>query len=176
MGTNKNVQDFPISDNPCDAKFWTGRPEIWLEAVMGFYTKQHKEGHRTHPPRLYDLDMVGQTITIPNKGATANSDGEDKHVKINVYKSGVVVIQEPNTKDWENTDYRHIQSMVERLSTDRSRGDPKNRSSPQQKQREKEQSEFFEFEWGFYALSASKAIFRARTYNCNLFSPVMMIT
>ena len=30
-------------------------------------------------------------------------------------------------------------------------------------------------EWGFYALSASKAIFRARTYNCNLFSPVMMI-
>ena len=34
----------------------------------------------------------------------------------------------------------------------------------------------FEFEWGFYALSASKAIFRARTYNCNLFSPVMMIT
>ena len=24
----------------------------------------------------------------------------------------------------------------------------------------------FEFEWGFYALSASKAIFRARTYNC----------
>ena len=28
-------------------------------------------------------------------------------------------------------------------------------------------------EWGFYALSA---IFRARTYNCNLFSPVMMIT
>ena len=34
----------------------------------------------------------------------------------------------------------------------------------------------FEFEWGFYALSASKAIFRAKTYNCNLFSPVMMIT
>ena len=31
-----------------------------------------------------------------------------------------------------------------------------------------------EVEWGFYALSASKAIFRARTYNCNLFSPVMM--
>ena len=31
-------------------------------------------------------------------------------------------------------------------------------------------------EWGLYALSASKAIFRARTYNCNLFSPVMMIT
>ena len=31
-------------------------------------------------------------------------------------------------------------------------------------------------EWGFYALSASKAIFRARTYNCNLFSPAMMIT
>ena len=30
-------------------------------------------------------------------------------------------------------------------------------------------------EWGFYALSASKAIFRARTYNCNLFSPVMMM-
>ena len=30
--------------------------------------------------------------------------------------------------------------------------------------------------WGFYALSASKAIFRARTYNCNLFSPVMMTT
>ena len=29
-------------------------------------------------------------------------------------------------------------------------------------------------EWGFYALSASKAIFRARTYNCNLFSPVMI--
>ena len=29
-----------------------------------------------------------------------------------------------------------------------------------------------EVEWGFYALSASKAIFRARTYNCNLFSPV----
>ena len=33
-----------------------------------------------------------------------------------------------------------------------------------------------EVEWGFYALSASKAIFRARTYNCNLLSPVMMIT
>ena len=33
-----------------------------------------------------------------------------------------------------------------------------------------------EVEWGFYALPASKAIFRARTYNCNLFSPVMMIT
>ena len=35
-----------------------------------------------------------------------------------------------------------------------------------------------ELSWvgGFYALSASKAIFRARTYNCNLFSPVMMIT
>ena len=31
-------------------------------------------------------------------------------------------------------------------------------------------------EWGFYALSASKAIFRARTYNCNLFSPVRLIT
>ena len=31
-------------------------------------------------------------------------------------------------------------------------------------------------EWGLYALSASKAIFRARTYNCNLFSPVMRIT
>ena len=30
-------------------------------------------------------------------------------------------------------------------------------------------------EWGVYALSASKAIFRARTYNCNLFSPVMMM-
>ena len=24
----------------------------------------------------------------------------------------------------------------------------------------------FEFEWGFYALSASKAIFRARKYDC----------
>ena len=31
-------------------------------------------------------------------------------------------------------------------------------------------------EWRFYALLASKAIFRARTYSCNLFSPVMMIT
>ena len=31
-----------------------------------------------------------------------------------------------------------------------------------------------EVEWGFYALSASKAIFRARTYNCNLFSPVVL--
>ena len=27
----------------------------------------------------------------------------------------------------------------------------------------------FEFEWRFYALSASKAIFRARTYNCIIF-------
>ena len=37
---------------------------------------------------------------------------------------------------------------------------------------------FFEFEWGFYALSASKAIFRARNTIIlyNLFSPVMMIT
>ena len=26
------------------------------------------------------------------------------------------------------------------------------------------------FEWGFYALSASKAIFRARTYNCITYS------
>ena len=31
----------------------------------------------------------------------------------------------------------------------------------------------FEFEWGFYALSATMTIFRARTYNCNLFSPVL---
>ena len=30
--------------------------------------------------------------------------------------------------------------------------------------------EKFEFEWGFYALSASKAIFRARTYNCITYS------
>ena len=30
-------------------------------------------------------------------------------------------------------------------------------------------------EWRFSALSASKAIFRARTYNCNLFNPVMMM-
>ena len=29
---------------------------------------------------------------------------------------------------------------------------------------------FFEFEWGFYALSASKAIFRARRYNCITYS------
>ena len=29
---------------------------------------------------------------------------------------------------------------------------------------------FFFFEWGFYALSASKAIFRARTYNCITYS------
>ena len=28
------------------------------------------------------------------------------------------------------------------------------------------QMRFLRFEWGFYALSASKAIFRARTYNC----------
>ena len=28
----------------------------------------------------------------------------------------------------------------------------------------------FEFEWGFYTLSASKAIFRARTYNCITYS------
>ena len=28
----------------------------------------------------------------------------------------------------------------------------------------------FEFEWGFYALSASKAIFRVRTYNCITYS------
>ena len=28
----------------------------------------------------------------------------------------------------------------------------------------------FRFEWGFYALSASKAIFRARTYNCITYS------
>ena len=34
----------------------------------------------------------------------------------------------------------------------------------------------FEFEWRFYALSATKAIFRARTYSHNLFSPVMMVT
>ena len=34
----------------------------------------------------------------------------------------------------------------------------------------------FEFEWRFYALSASKAIFRMRTYSHNLLSPVMMIT
>ena len=35
----------------------------------------------------------------------------------------------------------------------------------------------FEFEWKFYALLASKAIFRARTYShIMLFSPVMMIT
>ena len=30
-------------------------------------------------------------------------------------------------------------------------------------------------EWGVYTLSASKAIFRARTYNCNLFSPVVIM-
>ena len=30
-------------------------------------------------------------------------------------------------------------------------------------------------EWGFYALSASKAIFRARTYNCNLLSRLTVI-
>ena len=30
--------------------------------------------------------------------------------------------------------------------------------------------EFEEFEWGCYALSASKAIFRARTYNCITYS------
>ena len=29
---------------------------------------------------------------------------------------------------------------------------------------------FFRFEWGFYALSASKAIFRGRTYNCITYS------
>ena len=29
---------------------------------------------------------------------------------------------------------------------------------------------FYFFEWGFYALSASKAIFRARTYNCITYS------
>ena len=34
----------------------------------------------------------------------------------------------------------------------------------------------FEFEWGFYAMSASEAIFRARAYSHNLFSPVTMIT
>ena len=28
----------------------------------------------------------------------------------------------------------------------------------------------FEFEWGVYALSAPKAIFRARTYNCITYS------
>ena len=28
----------------------------------------------------------------------------------------------------------------------------------------------FEFEWGFYVLSASEAIFRARTYNCITYS------
>ena len=33
-----------------------------------------------------------------------------------------------------------------------------------------------EFEGRFYALSASKAIFRARSYSRNLFSPAMMIT
>ena len=35
-----------------------------------------------------------------------------------------------------------------------------------------------ESEWGFYAPSAFKAIFRARTYNCITYSvsPVMMIT
>ena len=29
---------------------------------------------------------------------------------------------------------------------------------------------FLRFEWRFYALSASKAIFRARTYNCITYS------
>ena len=29
---------------------------------------------------------------------------------------------------------------------------------------------WFEFEWGFDALSASKAIFRAKTYNCITYS------
>ena len=29
---------------------------------------------------------------------------------------------------------------------------------------------FFFFEWGFYAQSASKAIFRARTYDCITYS------
>ena len=29
---------------------------------------------------------------------------------------------------------------------------------------------FFEFEWEFYALSASEAIFRARTYDCITYS------
>ena len=28
----------------------------------------------------------------------------------------------------------------------------------------------FDFEWGFYALSASKVIFRARTFNCITYS------
>ena len=34
----------------------------------------------------------------------------------------------------------------------------------------------FEFDWQFYAQSASEAIFRTRAYSHNLFSPVMMIT
>ena len=34
----------------------------------------------------------------------------------------------------------------------------------------------FKFEWRFYALSASEAIFRVRTYSHNLFSPVVMMT
>ena len=33
----------------------------------------------------------------------------------------------------------------------------------------------FVFEWGFFTLSASKAIFRVRTYSHNLFNPVMII-
>ena len=33
----------------------------------------------------------------------------------------------------------------------------------------------FEFEWGFYTLSASKAIFRARTYNCITYSVLSCI-
>ena len=32
----------------------------------------------------------------------------------------------------------------------------------------------FEFDWRFYTQSASEAIFRARAYSHNLFSPVMI--
>ena len=46
----------------------------------------------------------------------------------------------------------------------------------EENERKEKEKEDWLIEWGFYALSASKAIFRARTYNCNLFSPVMMIT
>ena len=34
----------------------------------------------------------------------------------------------------------------------------------------------FEFEWRYDAQSASEAIFRARPYSHNLFSPMMMVT
>ena len=96
-----------MTEEPCDAKFWTSRADDWSQVCLTYYRTRHSNGKLVKPPEMKQ-QRNGSQILVPDNNDCDNAC----YVTIHVYHTGVVLIQGRGCATWEVDDMPDIKSLL----------------------------------------------------------------